>query len=618
MSSYAGKFLRVNLTRGECKTELVPDEVKRKFIGGRGFGIKYLYDEVPPATDPLGPQNKLILLNGPLAGTNAQSVSRWMAVTKSPLTGGFGRAVGGADFGAWLKFAGFDFIIIEGKAQKPAYLYIANNSCEIRDAADLWGQTTEETQQKLRQKHGERIRMACIGPAGEKLVRYAVIASERRTASRCGVGTVMGSKNLKAVAINAERHLEVTDPASFSELVKEQIKSMQADTGYQRFRDWGTTAVSGAFNALGVFPVRNFRAGQQEGFEKYSGEKYREMRQGEFGCYSCSVRCGKKHVVPSGPYAGAANEGPEYESIWTFTGSIDSTDIGATVAADQLCDDLGIDTISTGNTIGFAYELFEKGIITKKDTDGLELTYGNHAAMITLIGKIGRREGFGDLLAEGSMRAAARIGKGAQDYAMHVKGLELAAYEPRAAKAHGLNFATSNIGASHCYGYARQEIFGSTKPRAVDRFADDHKGDITAYNQNHTALAEVGIACTFASAWEWFSPLFSKMLSAATGIAEFGDAKYTEMVAERIYNLERVFNLREGFGRKDDTLPKRMLTEPLEQKGGPAHGQIVRKQDTLLDEYYQSRGWTREGIPTPQKLKALGLDAVVKDIEKLL
>ncbi len=618
MGGYAGKFLRVNLSTGELRAEPVPEDVKRKFVGGRGFGVKYLYDELPAGVDPLGVQNKLLLLNGPLAGTNAQTVSRWMAVTKSPLTGCFARAVGGADFGAWLKFAGYDFIIIEGKAKKPIYLYITNNSCEIRDAGDLWGLNTEETQRRLCQMHGEHTRVACIGPAGEKLVRYAVIASERRTASRCGVGTVMGSKNLKAVAINPERRFEVADPAGFKELVKEQVRFLQADGQYRNFREWGTSNSSQAFNTLGVFPVKNFRAGQQDGFEKFSGKKYREMRRGDFGCYSCSVRCGKKHVVLSGPYSGATSEGPEYESIWAFTGSIDNTDIGATVAADQVCDDFGMDTISTGNTIGFAYELFEKGILTKKDTDGLDLTYGNHSAMITLIEKIGRREGFGDVLAEGIMRAAARIGKGSQEYAMHVKGLELPGYEPRAAKAHGLNFATSNIGASHCFGYARQEIFGTPVPRAVDRFADEGKGDITAYNQNHVALVEVGIVCTFSASWNWFYPLFGKMLSAATGIVEFGDTEYLRTVAERIYNLERVFNIREGFRRKDDTLPRRMLTEPLEQRGGPAHGQVVRKQDPLLDEYYESRGWTREGIPTPQKLKALGLDSVVKDVERLI
>jgi aldehyde:ferredoxin oxidoreductase len=370
----------------------------------------------------------------------------------------------------------------------------------------------------------------------------------------------------------------------------------------------GTTDTQDLTNALGIYPVRNFRHGQQDECEKLSGEEYRKVRTGEFGCYNCSARCGKAHAVAGGPYAGAASEGPEYESIWAFTGSIDSTSIEATIAADQLCDDLGLDTISTGNCIGFAYELYERGIIDRGDTDGLELVYGNHRAMVALIKKIAAREGFGDVLAEGTRGAAAKIGRGAEDYAIHVKGLELPAYEPRGAKSHGFNYATASIGASHCYGYAGQEIFGVPIPRAIDRFVEADNADIVVFNQNMAAMVEVGIACTFSRSWGWFPDLYTKMLAAATGVKELADVGYLKSVGERIVNLERYFNVREGFGRGDDRLPKRILTEPLHTKGAPGEGQVVREMEPFLDRYYALRGWTENGAPTPGKLKELSLD----------
>jgi len=277
-----------------------------------------------------------------------------------------------------------------------------------------------------------------------------------------------------------------------------------------------------------------------------------------------------------------------------------------------LCDDLGIDTISTGNTIGFVYELYEKGLLTKKDTGGLELKYGNHKAMVALVGKIARREGIGDLLAEGTMRVAARIGKGAEAFAINAKGLELPAYEPRGAKSLGFNYATSNIGGSHGYGYAPQEIFGAPFPRKVDRFAEEENADIVVFNQNNGAVGEVGIVCVFARAW--FHQLYDKLLIAATGIDKISERGYLPQVGDRIVNLERAFIVREGFGRKQDTLPQRMLSEPLHTRGAPGEGQTMRNLDKFLDRYYEIRGWTPQGIPYPEKLKELGLGYAVKDM----
>jgi len=615
MPGRIGRFLRVNLSSGDIKVESVDEQVLTDFIGGRGFGINYLYRELAPNTDPLGEHNKLLLLNGTLAGTNVQSVSRWMACTKSPLTGAYARSVGGADFGAWLKFAGYDFIVIEGKAEKPVYLYLTRDTCELRDAGQLWGKDTKATQELLGRQYGKNLRVACIGPAAENLVKYSAIVTGRRTAGRCGTGTVMGSKNLKAIAVNTTRHLRVNDPAALKQLVKDQLKCYRSSKGYAHHKDMGTTETQDTTNELGIYPVRNFRYGQHLDYKRLVGEEYRKLRTGEFGCYSCAVRCGKANLVKTGPYAGAYSEGPEYESIWAFTGTIDSNSIEATIAADQICDDLGLDTISTGSSIGFAYELYEKGIITSRDTDGLELNYGNHQSMIALIKKIAFREGFGDVLAEGTKRAAESIGKGAQSCAIHVKGLELPAYEPRGAKSQGFNYATANIGASHCFGYANQEIFGALEPRQVDRFAEVENADIVKYNQDRAAMSETGIICEFTTGWGgWFPGLYGEMLAAVTGIDRFADTDYLWKVGERIINLERAFNVRQGFRREHDTLPQRMLTEPLHTREAPGEGQMVRHQDEFLDRYYQLRGWTKEGIPSPQKLEQLDLGYVVKDI----
>jgi aldehyde:ferredoxin oxidoreductase len=600
------KLLRINLSSGKINTEAIDDGVIMDFIGGRGLGVYYLYREVPPGTDPLGEHNKLFLLNGPLAGTNVQSASRWMAVTRSPLTGAFARSVAGADFGAWLRWSGYDCIAIEDKAEKPVYIHLTADGCRINDAREIWGKDTVAAQSWLHQQHGSTTRVACIGPAGENLVKYAAIVTGRRTCGRCGTGTVMGSKNLKAIAINAQRNTPLHDPDAFKQLVKEQIEIYRGNKGFQHHLDVGTTTTHDTTNPLGIYPVRNFIYGQQENYEKLSGEEYRKLRTGEFNCYSCMANCGKAHLVIEGPYKGAASEGPEYESIWAFSGPIDSNNLEATIAADQLCDDLGLDTISTGNTLGFAYELY--------DTDGLELTWGNHGAMIAFIKKIASREGLGNILAEGSKKAASIIGKGSEAYSIQVKGLELPAYEPRGAKAHGFNYATANIGASHCYGYAAQEIFGTTVPRAVDRFSETDKADIVIYNQNNSAINETGIGCQFTTRWGWFPGIFGKMLAAATGISQFADMDYLWNVGERIFTLERAFNVRNGFRREHDTLPQRILTEPLHTRKAPGEGQMVKDQDKFLDSYYQLRGWSKEGIPTAKKLGDIGLGFVQKDM----
>jgi aldehyde:ferredoxin oxidoreductase len=613
MTPYRNCVLRVNLTRRTSEVETVPPELCELLIGGRGFGVAYLFKEQPPLADPLGEENRLMFLAGPLAGTQAQAVSRWMVCTKSPLTGGYGRAVAGADFGAWLRFAGYEAVLIEGKAATPVYLHLTAEGCEIIDAGELWGKQTPNTQDLLHQRYGDRTRVACIGPAGERLVRYAAIVSGRRTASRCGVGAVMGSKNLKAIAVTAERNFRLFDPDAFKKVATEQNRLIHASKQFEHHKEWGTTMTQDVTNSLGIFPVRNFRYGQQKDGAKLYGEEYRKLRTGEFGCYNCSARCGKAHTVKTGPYAGAWSEGPEYESLWVFSAPIDSTSIEATIRADQLCDDLGIDTISTGGCIGFAYELYEHGVINRRDTDGLELNYGDHQTMVKLVQKIAAREGFGNILAEGVVRAARTIGRGAEAYAIHTKGMELPAYEPRGAKSQGFNYATSNIGGSHCYGYAGQEIFGAIEPRRVNRFAEAENADIVIYNQDSTGMGEVGIVCAFSRGWGWFPNNYGKLLAAATGVEYASDTGYLRKVGERIVNLERAFNVREGIGRKDDKLPARMLNEPLHTYDAAGEGEVVREMEQFLDRYYELRGWNKDGIPTAKKLAELGLGELVKD-----
>jgi aldehyde:ferredoxin oxidoreductase len=611
MALNTGRFLRINLTSRKAAVESVPESVAEDFVGARGYGIRYLFDELAPGIDPLGEQNKLLMLSGPLAGTSAIAVSRWMACTKSPLTGGYARSVCGADFGAWLRFIDYEFLILEGRADKPVYIHLTEDGCEILDAGEIWGADTKKTQAWLVEKHGKKTRTACIGPAGEKLVRYAAIVSDRRTAGRCGTGAVMGSKNLKAVAITASRKVHLSDPVAYDKLAKEQVKLIRDNDAYLHHKEWGTTTTQDITNDLGIYPTANFRYGKLVDSEKVSGAVYRKMRTGDMGCYSCPARCGKVHTVPAGPYAGAHSEGPEYESIWSFTGSIDCSNIEASIAADEICDDLGIDTISAGVCVGFAYELFEKGLISTKDTDGLELRFGDPAPMVDLVRKIGLREGLGDRLAEGTMRLAESIGQGSDRYAIHVKGMELPAYEPRGAKSQGYNYATASIGASHCYGYAAQDIFGVPVPRPTDRFREDY-ADVVIFNQNGTATKETGIVCLFAGGWGWFESHYGAMLAAARGIEKLADNDYLAEVGDRIINLERVYNLREGKGRNDDFLPERLRTEPLQTRGAPGEGQVVGQHDEFLDKYYELRGWSREGVPLPEKLEKLGLGFTAK------
>jgi aldehyde:ferredoxin oxidoreductase len=610
MSSYNGKLIRLNLTTGKSQVEEIPRAWLKDFLGGRGLGVKYLYEELKPGVEPLSADNKMIIMMGPLGATTAMSVSRTALVTKSPLTGTIAKSVMGGYFGAFLKFAGYDGIIVEGESPKPVYLHIDKEGLHLHDAADLWGLDSQETHRKLREKHGQATQVACIGPAGENLVRYAVLISNLRVGGRTGVGTVLGAKKIKAFAVNSSGPLSLHDPEAFKKLTKEIIEGLRTSPGRIKMSDYGTSYLTLGFEKVGIFPVKNFQEGHLEGVEKIGEEALAKIKIKNDGCYGCMAKCGQVREVTEGPYAGAISEGPDYETVWSLGGNLGIADAGALIAADAVCDKLGMDTVSAGNTIGFAYELYQRGIITKADTDGLELNWGDPTPMMALLEKIGSRQGFGKLLGEGTKRAAAQIGKGAEDYAIQIKGLELPAYEPRAVKGYGLILATSNIGASHMYGRPRDELAGKK-----DKLTEVDKGKDAAQAESSQATQDSVIQCSFSPVTGFNAEQRSQLLVAGTGFKEFGDPDYVEKVGERTLCLERCFNVREGFDRKDDVLPKRMRTEPL-KNAGPATGQTFQNLDGLLDEYYDALGYSRNGIPTEAKLKELGLGEVAKDIAK--
>ena len=613
---YTGKVLRVDLTTKRFSTEPLREDAAKAFIGGRGLGAKYLFDELPAGTDPLGDKNKMVFLTGPLCSTLSQASSRWMVVTKSPLTGTIVRSTGGADFGNEMKSAGYDMVIIEGKAEKPVTLYIKDGAVEFRDATGLWGKEidTEKVQENIRRELGdEKVQVACIGTAGENGTLFASILNGRRSASRGGVGTVMGSKNLKAIAARGTGKTEVADKEKLNDITKQIVADATKTPMYEGFSHLGTPGVTALLHEMGMHPAKNFQMGQVEDFSGLTPDKLQQIFMKDEGCFRCFIHCGSVFQVKEGLYRGAPVVAPEYETMWSFGVHMYNTDLGFVVAANKVCDDYGVDTISAGSSIAFAMELYEREILSKKDLDGIDLTWGNHQEAYRLLLKIVKREGIGNILSLGTRRAAEKIGKGAEKYAMQIKGLEIPAYELRGAKAHGLNIATSNIGASHMTGYCTHELFGLPQP--VDRFSVDGKGSLVKSIQDITATYDSLIICGFPATFGWMvPPTYAALLSAATGVVEFADVGYLMRSGERIYNIERAFNTRDGFGRKDDYAPERFIKEPV--TNGPSHGQVF-ENDVLLDDYYQARGWNvKTGIPTRQKLEELGLKKEADELKK--
>jgi aldehyde:ferredoxin oxidoreductase len=609
---YTGKILRVDLSKQTAREEKVPQKLVKDYLGGAGFAIKYLYDDLKPGTPALGPDNKLTFAVGPLTATGAPCASRMAVAAKSPLTGAMGMALAGGQFPSEMKKAGYDMIIVEGKAEKPVYVSINNGEVRFRSAAKLMGMMTTDTQLFIKEELGEHnYRIACIGPAGERQVPMACIVNERRAAGRKGLGAVMGSKNLKAIAIRGTRRPAIADAERFKKARAAMLKSMKDSAVlYPQFSKAGTPMVVDAMTEMGIYSIKNWSATGEIDMVPGLGLKAQDtMIVARNPCYDCPVGCSQVKLVTSGPYAGYLSEGPEFETTYSLGSAVGVDYLPAVIAADRLCDEYGIDTISAGVAIGWAMELYEKGIITRKDTDGLELKFGNHAAVIEMLRKIAYQEGLGALLGQGTKKAAAKIGHGSADFAMQVKGLEMPAYDVRGAKAHGLNYATSYTGADHNRGYAFQEIFDIPVPEKVDRNATKGKGKLTKWNQDSRSvtcdcatmcaflldMAVPGVACQNTA----------DLVNAAAGTDFTADDIWK--IGERLNNVARLFNIREGFTRKDDTFPKRILTEPI--RAGASKGQLISQKDldVMLDEYYAERGWDKSGTPTPTKLKELGI-----------
>ncbi len=597
MKGLNGKLLRINLSTGDISKENIPESVAEKFIGGRGLATKYLYDELPTGVDPLGPENKLIFASGPLTGTSAPTGGRYMVVTKGPLNGAIASSNSGGFFGKEFKTAGYDLIIIEGKAENPVYIWIKDEVAEIRDASDLWGKNTHETTDLLLEKVGDgKAKVACIGPAGEKLSRIAcVINDKHRAAGRTGVGAVMGSKNLKAVVVRGTGKVELADPDGFREAQKAAMGKIKDNpTTGQGLPAYGTAVLVNVINENGLFPTRNFQTGVFAGASKISGETLADTYLTKnTHCFACPIGCGRETKIN-----GRGGEGPEYEVIWSYGADCGVDDLKAVVEANYLCNELGLDGISAGATIAAAMELYERGYLPRGDLDGPELKFGSAEAIVEYTRKMGLREGFGDKLAEGSYRLTEAYGH--PELSMSVKKQELPAYDPRGAQGHGLEYATSNRGGCHVRGYMiSPEILGA--PEKIDPQTLEGKPDWVKTFQDLTAFIDACGLCLFSS-FALGAEEYGTLAAAATGWSL--DAAAVLKAGERIWNLERLFNLREGFSDSDDTLPERLTKEPMPE--GPNKGK-VHKLGELLPAYYKVRGWDEKGIPTPEKRGELGL-----------
>lgn len=600
---FHGKILRVDLSTGVIETSTLDEEVATTFLGGRGYGAKILYDENPVGVDPFHPENRLIFFTSPLIGTSTPCSVKTAAVTKSPLTNTILMTFSGGYFGPQLKFTGYDGLVLKGRSDRPVYLQIDNDKIEIKDAGRVWGKDTIETQEILKEALGDKkARVAAIGPAGEKRCRFACITNERRTFGRGGAGAVMGSKNLKALVVKGNTQVPLFDKDRFNALTKDIRARFRQSEAVAFFSKHGTSFGIDNYNELGMLPTRNFLSGVFDGASRIGKEACLDYEKKHVSCYQCPVGCSAIREANEEPYGHVTSEGPEYETLFAFGSQCGNDSLPAIIAADDLCDRLGLDTISTGNIIGFTMECFEKGLITEADTDGIELTFGNHKAMVEMIRKIGLREGIGDMLAEGSLRASMKIGMGAEKLTMQVKGSELAGFDPRGAMAMGLGFATSPRGGDHERAYVFAEV--GTVPPLVDRFSTKDKAEMLKFVQDEQAVIDaLGICCFLAKGGD---PMglkdHAKLLKYATGI-EFSEDDLL-LIGERIWNLERLYNCREGFRRKDDTLPDRFLTETLRE--GPSSGRTFPLEE-LLDDYYQVRGWDADGVPTPSLLSRLGL-----------
>lgn len=604
---YSGRLLRVDLTSQKFSVEEMPAGLVRDFLGGRALGAALLYREIAPGIDPLSEENELIFLGGPLVGTTAPSSARFCVTTKSPQTGIYLFSICSGMFGAGLKRAGYDGIIVQGKSAGPVYLFISDKEVDVRDAGDLWGLNTDgaETALENRYRSMGNCYVATIGPAGENMARMACILSGGRAAGRGGAGAVMGSKNLKAIVLTGAGKAPLADPDAFKIAVKEAREKVNAAPFLKEgMSKYGSAISIGVTSLHGVLPTRNWQAGVFPQVDRLRPQVYRDKYLvRDAACPQCPVGCSKITEVKDGPFAGAKTDGPEYETIYAFGSALENSDMQSIIHSDMLCDQLGLDTISCGATIAWAMECFERGILGLKDTDGLELRFGRTDLVPAVIQKMARREGIGDLLADGTLAASRKTGQGSEKFAMHAKGMELGGYDPRGIKGQALVFACGpRGGCHHAGGYvvAQELTSGQFDPLSIEG-----KGELVWKAREFRMIMDSAIYCAFLGVGFGLD-VAARMINAATGLNYSPQDLFA--VAERGSLMERLFNTREGLRRKDDTLPDRLLDEAL--KDGPARGQKLREElDALVTDFYRACGWDVEtGIPARETVKRLGLE----------
>ena len=611
MGGYMGKLLVVDLTRGTLEDEPLDMALAHDFVGGAGYAARYLYDELGPDTDPLGPENTLMFMTGPLVGTRAPSCGRHEVCAISPLTGIWGESNSGGFWGAELKFAGYDGIVIRGRAEKPVWLSILDGHAPaLHDAAELWGLDTYQTQDRLREElNDQKLRVASIGPAGENLVLYAAIMNDHgRAAGRTGMGAVMGSKNLKAIAVRGKQRVPLADTAAFRQTAKQAIRIVKDDVSSQVYQQMGTASFVDMSIMWGNMPNRYWTQPRFEEATNLSGVSMMEtILTCSVPCYGCLVACGREVTLKDTPYGVEVVDGPEYETVAMLGSMLLVDDLPGVAYAGHLCNCLGLDTISAGSSIALSYLLYERGFITAADTGGMPLDWGDIETAHTLLEMIAGRDGFGDVLAEGCKRIAARYG--ADDLAVHVNGLELAGHDPRALSGMAVTYATSPRGACHLQGDMYIVDMGLTMAEVGifpgGRFKTRGKSEIVARAQDWRTLYNSAIMCMFVNPT---APILVRLLSEATGWSS--DIVWWQRTGERIFALKRAFNNRLGVQRGNDRLPERLL---IPMSNG-SRGRTPR-MDKLIEEYYAARDWDwRTGRPSREKLISLGLSEIADEL----
>ena len=609
MKGYMGKILYVNLSSSKHTiNELSADDAKT-YIGGSGIGAKILFDETDEHTEPLGPENVLIFMTGPFTGTPVVCSSRYSVVSKSPITGIFGESNSGGSWAEMLKKSGFDGIVIKGKASKPVYLWLNNGKVELRDARHIWGKDTFEIDPILKSEADSKAVVACIGQAGENCVPLAAIMNdgiEARAAGRCGMGAVMGSKNLKAIVVHGDQKIDVEDHKGLNDSIKALSKTIvEQALGMKKLGTGGALAV---FEEMGSLPLQNWRyTGRwKESAQKITGRTLIETYgTGNYSCKRCIIGCGKKVEVTEGVYKSIEQPAPEYETLAFMGSNCLVDDLPAIIKANELCNRYGLDTMSTGSAIAFGMEAFEKGLITKEDTESIELAWGSGDAVVAMVKKIGESQGIGKVLGLGSKKAADKLGRNAEEFAIHVKGLDFAAHDPRAYNAGAVSFATSARGACHLSGlshaFERALIAPEIDiPEPMDRFEVSGKGILAAKTQDYMGMLDSLEICKFTLFGGMSISNFITWYNDVTG--EDMDVQRFMKTGERIFNLKRLYNVKCGISRKDDFLPPRILTW---KKVGEGLSSNLPHLGTMLGEYYAYRGWSEDGIPSKEKLEDL-------------